>query len=228
MASILYGSGLRLSECVALRVKDIDFEREQLIVRSGKGGKDRITMLPEALRRPLRRQLSDVRENHELDMSAGVRVTLPDAYETKAPGAGLEWAWYYVFPSDVLCEHEVTKEKRRHHVNVSVLQRAVKEGVRQARIPKKATCHTLRHSFATHLLESGHDIRTIQKLLGHRDIRTTMVYTHVAKKGALGVISPIDALLKEEVADWGYDETDESLCESDTVEERAAVAPGGP
>ena len=212
MASILYGAGLRLNECISLRVKDLDFEREQILVRSGKGQKDRVTMLPSVLRSALEAQLADVRELHDADVADGVRVTLPEAYERKSPGAGLDWAWYYLFPSGSRTTHPVSGDIRRHHAHESVLQRAVKEAVRRSRIPKRATCHTLRHSFATHLLESGHDIRTIQKLLGHRDIRTTMIYTHVAKKGALGVLSPVDSLLKEDGVDWaGVSDEDETV-----------------
>lgn len=202
MASLLYGAGLRLTECIELRVKDVDFEREQIFVRSGKGQKDRVTMLPESVKSALKRHLFGVRQIHQEDQAEGIRVTLPDAFERKSPGAGLEWGWAYVFPSGNLCEHEDTGETRRHHVHESVLQRAVKEAVRQTGLAKRATCHALRHSFATHLLEAGYDIRTIQKLMGHRDVRTTMIYTHVASRGSLGVMSPIDALLKEGGAGW--------------------------
>jgi integron integrase len=197
MASLLYGAGLRLRECIELRVKDLDFERGQITVRSGKGQKDRVTMLPASLFLPLSRQLADVRGLHKSDVANGVPVSLPDAFERKSPGAGLEWGWAYVFPSSNVATRQESGERRRHHVHESVLQRAVKSAVRKSGLAKRATCHALRHSFATHLLETGYDIRTIQKLMGHRDIRTTMVYTHVAEKGSLGVVSPVDALLKE-------------------------------
>ncbi len=203
MASLLYGAGLRLSECIELRIKDVDFEREQVFVRSGKGQKDRVTVLPSAIKSALREHIAEVRRVHEQDVKDGVKVTLPNAYGVKSPGAGLSWEWAYVFPSATACTDEKTGEKRRHHVHESVPQRAVKEAVRQAGISKRATCHALRHSFATHLLENGHDLRTIQKLLGHRDVRTTMIYTHVVKKGALGVVSPMDTLVKERWTPWG-------------------------
>ncbi len=205
MASLLYGAGLRLSECIELRVKDVDFEREQLVVRSGKGQKDRVTMLPSSVKGPLRKHLRGVRRLHERDARDGTRVTLPDAYAVKSPGAGLDWPWFYVFPSRSVCIDEDSGERRRHHVHESVPQRAVKEAVRRSGISKRATCHTLRHSFATHLLESGQDIRTIQKLLGHRDVRTTMIYTHVVKKGTLGVVSPMDTLVRELATPWQED-----------------------
>jgi integron integrase len=203
MASLMYGAGLRLRECVELRVKDVDFGREQIAVRAGKGQKDRITMLPASLAPPLRRQLDDVRELHRGDAADRVSVSLPAAFERKSSGAGLEWGWAYVFPSSNLSADPESGELKRHHVHESVPQRAVKEATRRSGLSKRVTCHALRHSFATHLLEAGYDIRTIQKLLGHRDVRTTMIYTHVARKGSLGVVSPMDALLKEDVEDWG-------------------------
>ena len=198
MASLLYGSGIRLFECLGLRVKDVDLEREQIIVRGGKGGRDRVTILPESLREALDKQLRSVKELHKRDGADGVPVTLPDAFARKSSGAGFDWRWAYLFPATTIAVDRRTGERKRHHVHESVLQRAVKEAVRRAGIGKRATCHTLRHSFATHLLEAGYDIRTIQKLLGHRDVRTTMIYTHVAKKGVLGVRSPADMLLKED------------------------------
>jgi integron integrase len=195
MASVLYGSGLRLSECLELRIKDVDFERGQIIVRGGKGGKDRVTVLPDVVREPLRKHLVSVRKLYSQDVKSGpASATLPNALEVKFPNAGREWAWQYVFPASRLCTDPITGGPKRHHVHESVLQRAVKEAVRKAGIPKPGTCHTFRHSFATHLLEGGYDIRTVQKLLGHKDIRTTMVYTHVMSKGELGVRSPADSL----------------------------------
>jgi integron integrase len=194
MVSLLYGGGLRLSECIDLRVKDIDFEREQVVVRSGKGGKDRVTILPRSVREGLERHLARVRKLHERDRAGKVRATFPSALERKYPNAALEWGWQYAFPSGSLCPDRETGELRRHHAHESVLQRAVKEAVRKSGITKPATCHTFRHSFATHLLESGYDIRTVQKLLGHSDVRTTMIYTHVLGGGELGVKSPADML----------------------------------
>jgi integron integrase len=195
IASLLYGAGLRLLECLELRVKDLDFERGQLIVRNGKGDKDRVTMLPRSLRSPLETQVRKTRKicncRHGL---ADVRATMPHALDRKYPNAGREWAWQYVFPASGNCVDRETGELRRHHLHESAVQRAVKEAVRQAGITKRATCHTFRHSFATHLLEDGYDIRTVQKLLGHKNVRTTMIYTHVLDHGELGVRSPVDRL----------------------------------
>lgn len=195
MASLLYGSGLRLMECIQLRVKDVDFDRNQIVVRGGKGEKDRVTLLPQSLKPALERHLRRVRALHKRDAADGVRATLPDALMRKMPGAALEWAWAYVFPSGSRCADARTGRTCRNHIHESVLQRAVKEASRRSGITKRATCHAFRHSFATHLLESGYNIRTIQKLLGHRDIRTTMIYTHVVSGSKLGVQSPIDLLL---------------------------------
>lgn len=193
MASLLYGGGLRLSECLKLRVLDIDFNRREITVRSGKGGKDRMTMLPEALVEPLQVHLRRVKAVHQRDLADGWgRVELPSALERKYPGASSEWRWQWVFPQQRRWRNEQTGEQGRHHADPTILQRAVKEAVRQAGITKHAGCHTLRHSFATHLLESGYDIRTIQELLGHKDVRTTMIYTHVLNRGASGVRSPMD------------------------------------
>jgi integron integrase len=194
MASLLYGSGLRLNECIQLRVKDIDLERDQIVVRGGKGDKDRVTLLPQSLKPMLEQHLDRLRDLHKQDAADRVPVTLPEALRRKLPSAGLEWAWTYVFPSKSRTTDETTGRVCRHHVHESVLQRAVNEAARRSEIAKRATCHTFRHSFATHLLEAGTNIRMIQKLLGHRDLRTTMIYTHVVSGNKLGVQSPIDLL----------------------------------
>jgi len=193
VAMLLYGSGLRLLEALRLRVKDIDFDYRQVVVRSGKGDKDRRTMLPESLIEPLRQHLARVRVIHQQDLALGCgEVWLPDALARKYPTAGREWAWQYVFPATKRSVDPQSGKERRHHLDESVIQRAVKEALAQSGIPKKASCHTFRHSFATHLLEAGYDIRTVQELLGHADVRTTQVYTHVLNKPGVGVRSPLD------------------------------------
>jgi len=193
MASLLYGSGLRLMECVRLRVKDVDFGYARITVRDGKGAKDRVTMLPVHLAKPLERHLRKVEVQHQEDVEAGYGcVYLPTALERKFPKAAREWIWHYVFPSSRLSIDPRSGEKRRHHVEESSLQLAMKNAVRASGVKKPATCHTLRHSFATHLLENGYDIRTVQELLGHNDVSTTMIYTHVLSKPGLGVKSPLD------------------------------------
>ena len=195
MAYLMYGSGLRLLECARLRVKDIDFDRCEITVRSGKGDKDRVTVLPARVADRLRSHLAKVRRVHEADLADGAgTVLMPEALARKFPNASREWAWQWVFPAARLYADVDTGERRRHHVHETVLQRAFKEAVRASGITKPATCHTLRHSFATHLLESGYDIRTIQELLGHADVSTTMIYTHVLNRGGRGVRSPIDTL----------------------------------
>jgi integron integrase len=195
MAQLLYGAGLRLMECVTLRVKDIDFERHQLTVRRGKGAKDRITLLPASLEGPLREHLRAWRIEHEQERLKGRgNVSVPFALARKYPNSPREFRWQWVFPASRCYVDQARGELMRHHIHETGLQRAVKEAGLRAQIAKPVSCHTLRHSFATHLLEAGTDLRTIQKLLGHHDVRTTMIYTHVLQSGPFGVKSPLDAL----------------------------------
>jgi integron integrase len=193
MGELLYGSGLRLLECLRLRVKDLDFGYGQITVHDGKGMRERLTVLPERLRGPLQLHLQTVRHLHERDLVCGAgRVYLPSALARKYPAAGRAWIWQYVFPAAAMSMDPRSHELRRHHVCEKNLQNAVKAAIRRAGVKKAASCHTFRHSFATHLLESGQDIRTVQELLGHRDVSTTMIYTHVLNKPGLTVRSPLD------------------------------------
>lgn len=195
MACLMYGAGLRVMECLRLRVKDIDFGMNQIVVRDGKGQKDRVTPLPVAVVPALREQIVEVRRVRDADLAEGYgEVSLPFALERKYPNASRELAWWYVFPASQRSRDPYSQRIKRHHIDDSVIQRAVKEAIRSTGIAKPASCHSFRHSFATHLLASGQDIRTIQELLGHSDVSTTMIYTHVLGKGARGVASPLDTL----------------------------------
>jgi integron integrase len=193
VAGLLYGSGLRLMECLRLRVKDVDFSYRQLTVRNGKGDKDRITMLPAKLKQPLIRHLQKVKVLHEEDLANGLgAVFLPYALAQKYPNAPKQWGWQYVFPASGRSIDPRGGIQRRHHLSEDAVQKAIRKAINNARIAKHGSCHTLRHSFATHLLEDGYDIRTVQELLGHKDVKTTMIYTHVLNRGGKGVTSPID------------------------------------
>ena len=193
MASLLYGAGLRLMECVRLRVKDIDFASHQLTVHDGKGAQDRVTMLPQSVEPALQQHLERVKLLHQADLLEGFgEVYLPYAFAHKDPGAGKSWAWQYVFPASRRSRDPRSGMERRHHLSETVLQKAVKEAIQRASLHKRGSCHTFRHSFATHLIEDGYDIRTVQELLGHKDVSTTMIYTHVLHRGGKGVRSPLD------------------------------------
>jgi len=195
MAQLMYGCGLRLMECLRLRIKDVDFESDLLMVRSGKGEKDRSLMIPEKIKGELSKQVASVKEVHDQDVKMGYgEVSLPDALEKKYPGAPKEWGWQWVFPAEKLSVDPRSGKVMRWHIHPSAIQRAVKEAVMKANLPKRASCHTLRHSFATHLLEAGHNIRTIQELLGHKHVNTTMIYTHVIRKKPSEIKSPLDGL----------------------------------
>lgn len=193
MGGVLYGCGLRLAECTSLRVKELDFDGRTIMVRRGKGGADRMVMMPRRIEDDLREQVRRVKTLHDKDLARGLgRVNLPGAFAIKAPSAATSLAWQYIFPASRTCIDPATGQRVRYHLHDSALQRAMTEAARKASINRRVTCHTLRHSFATHLLQAGTDIRTVQALLGHKDLRTTMVYTHLAKSGPHGVMSPLD------------------------------------
>lgn len=195
IGSLLYGSGMRLLECLQLRVQDIDLTSSQITIRDGKGRMDRVTMLPVSLQEPLKEHLQKVKAIHEQDLKDGFgRVILPTALDRKYPNASSEWRWQWIFPQQRRWRDRESGNQGRHHMDESIMQRAVREAVRDAGITRRATCHSFRHSFATHLLEDGYDIRTIQELLGHRDVKTTMIYTHVLNRGPTGVRSPMDRI----------------------------------
>lgn len=195
IAELLYGAGLRLLECATLRVKDVDLGANHLTLRGGKGDKDRVALLPNTVRERLAAQFELVRVQHAKDLERGAGwVELPHAFERKSPHAGRQLAWTWLFPATRTYWHGPSSQRRRHHLHETVIQRAVREAVKRTQIPKRITCHTFRHSFATHLLEDGADIRTIQELLGHRSVKTTMIYTHVLNRGPHGVRSPLDRL----------------------------------
>jgi len=195
IAMLLYGGGLRLLEVLRLRVKDLDFERGEITVREGKGDKDRVTTMPLAVIRPLQEHLQRVQAIHQQDLADGYgRVELPHALNRKYPNANREWGWQFVFPQEHRWTNAQTGEQERHHVHESLVQKAITQAARRAGLTKRVTSHTFRHSFATHLLADGYDIRTVQELLGHKDVRTTMIYTHVLNRGGRGVRSPADAL----------------------------------
>jgi integron integrase len=195
MASLMYGAGLRLMKCLRLRIQDVDFARNEVTVRDGKGAKDRVTMLPASVKMPLQRHLQAAKQIHEKDLTDGWgRVQMPYALDRKYPNASADWRWQWVFPQESRWRNRETGEQGRHHVHESIVQKAVKEAVAKAGLVKHVSCHTFRHSFATHLLQDGYDIRTIQELLGHKDVSTTMIYTHVLNRGGQGVRSPADSL----------------------------------
>lgn len=195
LARLMYGTGMRLLEIFRLRVQDIDFDRAEVLIREGKGAKDRVTMLPQSLKVPLQEHLKQVKSLHEQDLLKGHgEVWLSDSLARKYPNAGREWIWQYVFPSARLSVDPRSGVTRRHHLDEKGLQRAIKQAAADAGLTKNVTPHTLRHSFATHLLQAGYDIRTVQELLGHKDVQTTMIYTHVLNKGGMGVLSPLDRL----------------------------------
>jgi integron integrase len=196
IVALLYGAGLRLCECLSLRIKDVDFGRRELRIRDGKGRRDRLAPLPSAIVPDLRTHLENVRQQHDRDLVDGAgHVALPDALHRKFPNAPREWPWQWCFPATRTYVHQITGQRHRHHLHETAVQRAIRHAALAAHLSKQVSAHTLRHSFATHLLEGGYDIRTIQELLGHRDVATTMIYTHVLNRGPLGVQSPLDALV---------------------------------
>lgn len=193
MVQLMYGSGLRLMECLRLRVKDLDFDNRRILVYDGKGGDDRVTMLPDSVSSALREHLAQVRALHQKDLSRGLgSVYIPDGLDKKYPAAQKQWIWQYVFPASTLSTDPETGITRRHHIHETALQRSIREATQLAKVNKRVTPHTFRHSFATHLLQNGYDIRTVQELLGHKDVKTTMIYTHVLQRGGLAVKSPLD------------------------------------
>jgi integron integrase len=193
MGRLMYGTGMRLTECLGLRVKDVELERCELVIRQGKGGKDRMTMFPKTLVEPMKAHLLEVRRIFDADRARGVPgVALPHALEIKSPSAGVTWGWFWVFPMDHLSVDPQRGIRRRYHAYDQTFSRALKVASRKAGIVKPVSAHTLRHSFATHLMEAGYDIRTVQELLGHKDVSTTMIYTHVLNRGGRGVVSPLD------------------------------------
>ncbi len=193
MAQIMYGSGLRLMECLRLRVKDIDFENHRIIVYDGKGGDDRVTMLPDSIIAPMRQHLAHTKAIHQKDLAAGLgSVQMPFALDKKYPAAHKQWIWQFIFPAPTLYTETETGITRRHHIHETALQKAIRAAAKIAKLDKRVTPHTFRHSFATHLLQNGYDIRTVQELLGHKDVKTTMIYTHVLQRGGLAVKSPLD------------------------------------
>jgi integron integrase len=193
LVQIMYGSGVRLMECLRLRVKDIDFENHRILVYDGKGGDDRVTMLPDSILAPLREHLQQIRVIHQKDLAAGFgSVYMPFGLDKKFPNAHKQWIWQYVFPTSILSTDPQTGKLRRHHIHETALQKSIREAARLAKVDKRVTLHTFRHSFATHLLQSGYDIRTVQELLGHKDVRTTMINTHVLQRGGLAVKSHLD------------------------------------
>ncbi|TVO75100.1 integron integrase [Sedimenticola selenatireducens] len=194
IANLLYGAGLRISECLRLRIKDIDFEYQTITVRSGKGNKDRTTLLPASLIQPIKRQMQQAEQAHEKDTKKGIGVTLPFALARKYKSAPHDWGWYYLFPAIGYAVDKETGEQKRHHVYQTTPQKAIKSAVRRSKITKPATAHTLRHSFATHMLQDGNDIRRVQELLGHKDLNTTMIYTHVLENNGKAITSPLETL----------------------------------